>query len=263
MMPPAQAPHDAGFEKYRRSGAYHWKHVGRALRGHNAFTAERYRRTVTALGDLRGMCVLDYGCGDGALSAMLAVGVGPDGDVHGYDPNDDAIRLAAEMLPRAAVVVRLHADRSTLPDAHFDAVVCADVIEHVHDPEGLLAEIARVLRPGGRAVITTPVRLTERPEDPNHVREWFPHEFRELLERGPLTLLEHTQAIPAAAVELYSWRPAIIGRIPAARLLCNLVSVYGHRNALTWLGLPAKRFALQLAVLERPSPSTAERTEAS
>lgn len=44
----------------------------------------------------------------------------------------------------------------SLPDAHFDAVVCMEVIEHVGDPHRLLTEIARVLVPGGKAILTCP-----------------------------------------------------------------------------------------------------------
>ncbi len=52
-------------------------------------------------------------------------------------------------------------DRLEFPDSYFDYVTLLAVIEHVHDPAGLIKEIARVLKPGGRLVMTTPKRASE------------------------------------------------------------------------------------------------------
>jgi SAM-dependent methyltransferase len=219
---------------------------------HHAFTAERYRRTLAALGDLRGKRVLDYGAGDGALTGWIAKRVGAAGEAHGYDPNPQAVELARYMLDKHRLRATIHADLAELPNDYFDAVVCAEVIEHVHDVDGLLREIARVLKPGGAAIITTPVRLTEVPEDPNHVREWFPDEFVALLERGPLGLVRHEQFIPAAAPEVYFWRSPLLLRVPVFRLICNLLSI-GGVDALSFLGVRPRLFMTQSALLHKPS----------
>jgi 2-polyprenyl-3-methyl-5-hydroxy-6-metoxy-1,4-benzoquinol methylase len=61
------------------------------------------------------------------------------------------------------------------PDAHFDIIMCVDVLEHVRDPEALLAEISRCLKPGGLCQITAINRFAFR--DPHyHVRfvNWLP-----------------------------------------------------------------------------------------
>jgi SAM-dependent methyltransferase len=249
---------DSRFRKYAVEGAYHWREVGRHWIHHQAFTAERYRRALAALGPLEGRVVLDYGCGDGALTAWIARRSKPR-EVHGYDPNPEGIELCRQTLRSHAINATIHDNLQTVPSDHFDAVVCADVIEHVHDPEALLAQIARALRPGGRAVITTPVRLTERPEDVSHVREWFPDHFREWLSDGPLVLRTHETQIPAAATEVYFWRPRFLLRAPVFRLLCNLLSIYFDVNALSWLALRPKLFMLQLAVLEKPAAAPPSR----
>ena len=66
----------------------------------------------------------------------------------------------------------------------FASVVCSHAIEHVPDPERLLAEAARVLAPEGTAVFTTPNRLTfaraDEIIDPYHYCEWDPREFAAL-----------------------------------------------------------------------------------
>ena len=62
-------------------------------------------------------------------------------------------------------------------DSHFDFVILADVIEHLQHPDLMLAEIRRVTKPGGKVIITTPVRTNEHPEDKMHVHEFFPDEL--------------------------------------------------------------------------------------
>ena len=115
--------------------------------------------------------VLDLGCGTGHAVAEL----GPRESV-GVDI--DAGSLAGQ--PRETVL----ADIRALPfaDRAFASVVCAHAIEHVPDPERVVAEAARVLQPDGVAVFITPNRLTfARPDeiiDPYHHVELAPDELR-------------------------------------------------------------------------------------
>jgi 2-polyprenyl-3-methyl-5-hydroxy-6-metoxy-1,4-benzoquinol methylase len=95
-------------------------------------------------------------------------------------------------------------DKLSLPAEKFDRIICTEVLEHTQDPEAILREIARLLRPGGRAVITVPndplinglktiVRRTpvgwvlrgkiEWGGDIYHIHVWKPAEFRKILER--------------------------------------------------------------------------------
>lgn len=244
------APHDAAFEKYAMRGAYHWQETTRNIRRHNAFTMERYRRTLRAASARQTVRLLDYGCGDGAFLGYVA-NVSPAVELHGYDPNQEAVRLARTELARREITATIYSSAEDVPDTYFDVVVCAEVIEHANDPAALLIDLDRVLESGGRAVITTPVRLTEHPLDRNHVREWFPGEFAAFLASGPLVLRDHMEAIPVAAAEVYFWRPRIFLRFPLLRLFCNLLSVHFKRDALTALGLPNRRPMLQLATLEK------------
>jgi SAM-dependent methyltransferase len=243
---------DVGFAKYAETGAYHWRETGRHLLWHNAFTAERYRRVLAAVMPLEGRRVLDYGCGDGVLLSRLSRAVGDRGEAHGMDPTPGAIELAGRMFRARGIRAQLHSAASALHDGYFDVVTCSEVIEHVRDPAGLIGEIHRVLKPGGRAVITTPIRLTETPEDPNHAEEWFPGEFARLLGSGPLRLIRHERVIPAAAAEVYFWRPMLFLRVPVFRILCNALSIGLGINALSWLRLRPRLFMMQLAVLEKP-----------
>ena len=97
-----------------------------------------------------GRRLLDVGCGSGAfLSGMRRRGW----DVVGVEPD----LVAADAARRSGLDVRdgMLTDAAFADDS-FDAIVLSHVIEHVHDPIGLLRECHRVLRPGGTLVIMTP-----------------------------------------------------------------------------------------------------------
>ena len=99
-----------------------------------------------------GQRVLDFGCGPGTLSVGLAEAVEP-GELHGIDIEASQIELA-----RAAAQAGGHAnatfhvgDITDLPfdDDSFDVAHCHAVLMHVPDTQAALAEIKRVLKPGG------------------------------------------------------------------------------------------------------------------
>jgi len=96
--------------------------------------------------------VLDVGCGDGSLTLLVR---GGRCFVAGVDR--DAARLR-DARRKGVAVACADLDVTALPysDGAFGAVACLDVVEHVLDPGRLLGEIARVLRPGGVLVLTTP-----------------------------------------------------------------------------------------------------------
>jgi len=105
--------------------------------------------------DWQGKDVLDLGCAGGFMAEAMAL---RGARVTGIDPAADAVAAA-----------RRHADSSGLrisydvgvgealpyPDAAFDTVVCVDVLEHVADLNRVLAEVSRVLRPGGMFLFDT------------------------------------------------------------------------------------------------------------
>jgi SAM-dependent methyltransferase len=67
--------------------------------------------------------------------------------------------LSADLAsPRA--MLRADVQRLPLPDASFDAILCHHVLEHVPDDRAALGELLRVLRPGGWAILQSPVRKT-------------------------------------------------------------------------------------------------------
>ena len=100
---------------------------------------------------------LDLGGGDGRLAAELAAGELTVADVSAV-----ALERARRRLPDARVEQLVPDAELPFPDSHFDLVLCADVLAHVHDVQLFLSEARRVLRPGGSLAVTTPAhgRLT-------------------------------------------------------------------------------------------------------
>jgi SAM-dependent methyltransferase len=102
--------------------------------------------------------VLDIGAGPGFLAAELAARVAPDGTVIGTDISESMLAIATARLDStdSAAETRFeYADACALPfgDESFDAVVCTQVYEYVQDVAKALSELARVLRPGARALV--------------------------------------------------------------------------------------------------------------
>jgi SAM-dependent methyltransferase len=153
------------------------------------------RRRALLLGEVRpGERVLDLGCGAGRFVAVLRdAGVDPVG-----------VEIAAAALERArrnvpGADLRLLEPDGSLPleQGSVDLVWCSEVLEHVADTEQLLLEARRVLRPGGRLLITVPFHgrakgaliallRFERHFDPlgQHLRFYTRRSLADALDRG-------------------------------------------------------------------------------
>jgi SAM-dependent methyltransferase len=127
--------------------------------------------------------VLDVACGTGYGTALLGA--------VGADLSLPALRYAARRHPAPYVA----ADALRLPFRRaFDAVVSFETVEHVPDPERFVSECARVLRPGGTFILSTPNRelwspRSAKPAHKPHVREFNRKEFLALLRGFRVELL--------------------------------------------------------------------------
>ena len=120
-------------------------------------TADLRRQLRTFRTDLTGLDVLDFGCGGGALTALVAqLGVK---DIIGIDVEPKSIEIARARLERLRLPVQpqfvLASNASTidLPNASVDVILCFDTVEHILEYEKIMREWRRVLRANGRVFI--------------------------------------------------------------------------------------------------------------
>jgi len=198
-----------------------------------------------ALGDN----VIDLGCGDGTFASLL-------GRVTacGIDRSPAACRAArASRVYRSVVAADL--TRLPFPDRTFDGAFCNSTLEHVRHPEAVLAEAARVMRPGGRLAVTVPTprkrdwllfaRMAERLPggDPwaeryraafdrywGHERYFRPEQLAGLLEASGFTVLR---------IEEYESRA-----LSATLDVLNTLEAH-HRHRRRYIGSPELRDVLR------------------
>ena len=147
-----------------------------------ALVRESHMRYLFASDFVRGADVLDVACGSG-MGSDLMTRLGARTCV-GLDLSLDAVTYAARRYPRCSFAV-CDATRLAARESSADCIVSLETLEHLPDPEGFVAQCARVLRPGGRFVVSTPNRPVSRWLGPNpfHVREFTRDELLQLLGR--------------------------------------------------------------------------------
>lgn len=233
------------FGKYKNRGPYHWDALSKNIFKHHLFTSTRYKAVLEAAEIQNGQCVCDYGCGDGALT-YLCYQNNRNGQVIGVEPEPAGRSLALEALrKRNAKVAILDSSEAVLGGSQ-DVVICAEVIEHVSEPAVLLKELARILKRGARCIISTPVRMSETPYDREHVYEYFPGEFRELL--SPYFVVQKQDyCCSSFAAELGDLRFSFLAGRPIFKYVMNAVNLWANVNLMNRLN-PLGRYWLTQTV---------------
>ncbi|HEX2297618.1 MAG TPA: methyltransferase domain-containing protein [Pseudonocardiaceae bacterium] len=180
--------------------------------------------------------VADAGCGEGYGAALLAAQARR---VVALDYDRRTTGHVARRYPELATV-RTNLAALPLASGSLDVVACLQVIEHLWDQPQFLAECARVLRPGGRLLVSTPNRLTfspgrDAPLNPFHTRELTARELSALLRDAGFTVgsmagLHHGRALRALdtahggslidaqlAVADGSWPPRLLADVAEVR----------------------------------------------
>lgn len=138
-----------------------------------------YRATSRLAPQISGN-VLDFGCGSKPYEELFTAAdryTGVDIEVSGHDHSDSKVDR--------------YYDGKTLPfrDALFDSVVCFEVFEHVFNLDEVLAEIRRVMRPGGRLLLSIPFAWHEH-EVPYDFARYTSFGFRHVLEKNGFEVVE-------------------------------------------------------------------------
>jgi len=159
--------------------------------------------------------VLDVGCNHGSVEALFQVQFPEQVStttIEGIDISADAVEHAKGLNLANCNFQSYDGDTLPFPDDSFDAVVMIEVIEHVVDKERLFREINRVLKPGGKLLVTTP-----NPECwPLRFEAWWFSVARRILGRPPLekdeylshagllSVFDATGFVPAPNRSIYS-----------------------------------------------------------
>ena len=193
-----------------------------AERGNPSFVwragQERRLAMLNAAAPLTGKRVLEFGCGIGTYVREIRRYTP---HVFGFDIEVERLRLACARGIEGLLAAM--AERLPFAEGTFDVVFSNEVLEHVQDDRAACREIARVLRPGGRAVIFVPNRLYPfethgiywrgryrfgnkpfvnwlpdgvRNALAPHVRAYTTRQLRALFDGTPMRLISHTQVYP-------------------------------------------------------------------
>lgn len=220
----------AVYEIESRVEATHWWFAGRR---------RLFSKEIAQQGIAHNACVLDIGTGTGSNLRMLQeTGFR---NVLGIDQSEDAIRFCTE---KGFKVEKGDICSLPFPDLSIDLILATDIIEHVDEDDVALAEIARVLAPSGRALITVPAfqSLWGRQDDVAHHKRRYRR--RELLEK-----LRGAQLSP---MRVFYFNSILFGPIWLARQLMRIIGTkIESENELnpSWLNrLLTPVFAIDVAM---------------
>jgi SAM-dependent methyltransferase len=187
--------------------------------------------------------VLDYGCADAPYRRFFA-------------PSVDYV--GADLPGNPAATVEIQSDgRVPLADASVDAVLSTQVLEHVQDPVLYLDECYRVLRPGGRILLSTHGMMVYHPDPVDYWRWTCAGLRRQMAAAGfEVVRFEGIMGLAATGIQLFQdalfWRLPRPARAPFALVMQALVRAFDRRQSAQARRENALVFAL---VARKPSES--------
>jgi ubiquinone/menaquinone biosynthesis C-methylase UbiE len=195
---------------------------------------------TAALGPTEGLRCLDLGSDNGVVSLLLRQRGGAWASA---DLTEEAVAAIRGLVKDD---VHLVDGRSLpFPDAEFDRVVIVDMLEHVPDDRVFLAEVARVLKPGGTLVVNTPHlkhtalrrarhALGQTDEEHGHLRPGYTPESLRALLTPHFTLQEHhtsSRFFSEAVDTAINWGVARLGKKGSAKgMVVTGADVKNHRK---------------------------------
>jgi 2-polyprenyl-6-hydroxyphenyl methylase / 3-demethylubiquinone-9 3-methyltransferase len=213
--------------------------------------------------DPRGKKALEVGCGGGLLCEEIArMGF----DVTGVDPSEPSLEVAIRHARANGLDIRYAraaGESLPYPDESFDVVLCCDVLEHVRDLPQVIAEVSRVLKPGGPFIYDTlnrtwlsklvAIKIVQEWKPwafmPPRLHVWkmfiTPREMKSVLRRHHLEWKEHRGLKPGINLvsALAALRQRARGACSYAALGERVKLVESRVTAVMYLGCAVKRRA--------------------
>lgn len=151
--------------------------------------------------------IVELGAGEGELLRILRK-IFPEASISGSDISEDMMKKAEKALKGKNInlsVEDIH--KLSYKSKKFDLVVCAEVIEHVDDPEKALSEIKRICK--GRVLLSVPLEplwrilnmargkyISDLGNTPGHLNHFTPGQFHALVERSGFKILSKYYPLP-------------------------------------------------------------------
>lgn len=238
------------FTKYETRGAYHWAELAHRLpHTYSARLHAQYGWFMDEARKRQSKLVVDVGCGDAALTHLLAEAVGAR--VVGIEPEPRGVELAKEALSRAGSSVEVllgKGEKLPFEGGEASLVLMSEVIEHVPAADALIEEAAGALSPSGTLLLSTPQWQSDNLRE-HHFHEYKAHELRELCGRF-FEIVEVFVAEPPRMYDRYLssrwWRIAInttslLGRNPFSKRLPATPERADWRELLVIASRPRRR----------------------
>ncbi len=102
-----------------------------------------------------GKTILDFGCGNGVILKEMTV-LNPEARYIGIDVSGTALEMAKKKLPTAVFYKVGDGEKIPLGDKSVDFIFSSEVLEHIYDVENAVSELQRILKPGGKFLLTVP-----------------------------------------------------------------------------------------------------------
>lgn len=176
--------------------------------------------------------ILDIGCGTGKMLDELA----PFGHVVGADFAPEALQFCVTRGV-GADLARADARRLPFADASFDVVTAMDIVEHIDDDKAASCEIFRVLKPGGRLLVTVPAfpsLWSEHDEALHHYRRYTVPRLKDLFQRVGLAVDKVSYTVTTLFPAIWVFRQVsnlLPKKRPEEEKKANLVNFSGPVNA--------------------------------
>lgn len=194
-----------------------------------------YRGVVRHAGKLKGK-MMDFGCGSKPYQSLFTsvdeyIGVDYAGEGHSHENEQIDVFYDGKTIP--------------FPENTFDSVLASEVLEHVFNLEEILKELHRVMKPGGKLLITIPFAWKEH-EIPIDFGRYTSFGFRNLLERNGFIVreMDKTTNVVQTLTQLWItyWHSHIFPKMrPFGRVVTPVFSLFSNVFGLTLAKILPKR----------------------